>query len=156
MSGLKTFYPANRLSAALQRARPVSVEQCLRSADENLRLISAECAEHVSATLDRLESVVRDWPRQADRDYMESVFQLSLRLIGAATAAGFPKLDSAAASLCRLIEAGSESASWDRESIEIHVRSMRILRLKSTPAAAEDLLLGELAKVLAKFSAKRG
>lgn len=151
MSSLKQYFPANRLAQAVSAVKPLSVEECLKQADENLRHIAGACADHVDRTLEMIETKLREWPSHHDVAYLETLYQLSLRLIGAATTAGLPDLDRAAASFCKVLEGLAANSGWDRDPVQIHVSALRLLR---RPAAlgqgVQDLIAG-LAKMQTKY-----
>ena len=153
MTSLKQYFPANRLADTVSRARPLSVEECLKQADENLRHIQGACADHVDRTLELLETRLREWPATRDVAYLDSLYQLGLRLIGAATTAGLPDLDRGAASLCGVLEGMAGGQGWEREPIDIHVYALRLLRRPAGLGPGISHLLQGLAKVSAKFSA---
>lgn len=153
MSSLGQYFPANRLAQAVTAARPLSVEQCLRQADENLRHIAGACTDHVDRTLELLEATLRDWPSQYDTEYLETVYQLSLRLIGAATTARLPDLDRAAASFCKTLEGLMASARWERDPVAIYIGALRVLRRPTAPNGSAERLVAGLTRLQQKYTA---
>lgn len=153
MTSLKQYFPANRLADAVSRAKPLSVEECLKQADENLRHIQGACADHVDRTLELLETRLREWPAERDVAYLDSLYQLVLRLIGAATTAGLPDLDRAAASLCEVLEGLASGRGWERDPIDIHVHALRLLRRPAGLGPGVVRLLEGLTKVRTKYAA---
>jgi len=90
-------------------------------------------------------------PESPNPDYLSSLYQMVVRMIGVASAAGLPALDEAAASLSDILDAMQSGHPWERAPVEVHVRSMRLLREpKQLPDGGEQLSAG-LAKVRQRY-----
>lgn len=153
MTSLRQYFPANRLANSMATARPLSVEQCLRQADENLRQIAMACRDHLDRSLELLESTLENWPESPNIDYLSSLYHMAVRMIGVASTAGLPALDEAAASLSDVLDALQSGHAWERAPVEVHVRAMRLLREpKQLPDGGVQLLAG-LAKVRQRYKA---
>lgn len=153
MTSLRQYFPANRLANAMATARPLSVEQCLRQADDNLRHIAIACRDHLDRSLELLESRLGEWPQAPNPDYVASLYQMAVRMIGVASTAGLPALDEAAASLSDVLDAMQSGHAWERAPVEVHVRSMRLLREPGQLPDGGVQLSAGLAKVRQRYKA---
>jgi len=151
MSQLKFFFPKNRLADALHNASPRSVKECLKQADENLRQISGACLDHVDGALGALQKTASLWPDKPDPDYLASLYDFSVRLIGVASVAGLPDLDSAAKSLCDVLDGLMVRKQWDRDPVDVHVKAMHLLRTPSAIPGGPSVLLDGLLRVRKRF-----
>lgn len=152
MSSVRHLFPANRLSEALSKGRPVTVEQCLNQADENLRHIAAACADHVDMTLDLQANKMAEWPAQFDAAYLSVLYRTSVRLIGPAKTAGLHDLDRVAAGFAEVLEGMLSEKIWDRDAVAIHVGALRLLRRPKTLGSGLSDLIAGLEKVRARYS----
>lgn len=151
MSSLRRYFPSNQLSIALAKAPPRTVRECLNQANENLRHISAACLAHLDTGLDLLEATMAEWPGSADPDYLQGLYQQSLRLIGTGTVAGLPEIDRAARSLCDVLDGLITRGLWEKGPVEVHIASLRLLRSPQSLGAGVDAILEGLHHVRKRF-----
>jgi hypothetical protein len=152
MSSLQRYFPSNQLAAALSKATPRTMRECLNQANENLRHIAAACLAHVDNGLDLLEATLASWPDSKKPEYLQDLYQLSLRLIGAGTVAGLPHVDRAARSLCDVLDGLITRDLWEKGPIEVHVASMRLLRDPAALGAGAEAIVEGLQLVRARFA----
>lgn len=151
MSAVQHFFPSNALATALKKAPPRTVKECIKQADENLRLIAEACVEHVDRGLDLLEVLVGRWPEAPEEGYLDSVYDAALRMVGVASVAHLTHFDVAVKSLCEVVDGLRQRQLWDRDPVEVHVRAMRLLRSPQDLAGGEQAVLAGLNKVRERF-----
>ncbi len=147
MSDVRRHFPANRLASALAGARPASAEQALRRADENLQGMAGVCLELVERSIRLIEAAANAYPPGHDAGYLASLYRIVVSIVGAATTAGLPALDQAAASLADVLDGMMIRRTWDGAAVDVHIKSMRLLKDPSMQGENAELLLGQLARV---------
>jgi hypothetical protein len=152
MTALKVFHPPNRLALALHAAAPRSVRRGLAEAEANLKTLAGECAAHVDRELTALEAAILEWPEEIDDTYAERLYQPGVRIIGAADVAGMPQVDSAARSMCDVLDGQWTRRVWVRDAIAVHINAMRLMTQLKDPGKEADLILAGLLDVRRKYA----
>ena len=149
---LQRFFPPNRLADKLQKAPPRTVEECLKQAGANLETIAGACTNHVEEAFTQLEAGFGRWPSEPDFDYLDSIYQMSMRLVGTATVAGLPDMDRAAKSLCDVVDGLIAKSLWERGAVEVHVAAMRLLKEPAALGAGASAVVDGLLQVRKRFA----
>jgi hypothetical protein len=149
---VQRFFPPNRLADKLQKASPRTTQECLQKAGENLQQITGACANHAHEALSVLEAGLAAWPGEPDNAYLESLYQMSMRIVGVASVAGLPDLDRAAKSLCDVVDGLIAKSLWERDPIEVHVAAMRLLKEPAALGGGAGAVVDGLLQVRKRFA----
>lgn len=155
MNESRVHFPRNRLAAVISNTSPRVIRECIEQAESNLKLIAGDCAAHIETSLCRLEHNLSGWPTHPDAEYLASLYEPCLSMIGSATVAGLPDLDQAAKSLCDVLDGFWATSTWERDPVQVHIASMRLLQQPAALGAAATQVLEGLQKVRSKYKPRQ-
>lgn len=128
MTGVKKFWPTNRLKQLVAAPGGICASDAVARADERLETISESCLAGIDAKIEEISALSSARGVGGDGRSLERIYQLSNEIFAEGGAFGRAALSTAAHSLCDLTGPGHEGdgAVWD--AIDVHVQSMRVLR----------------------------
>lgn len=136
----------NRLAKVVAMPGGKRVADAVADANANLLTIREPCLEALDASLARIREVAATDLSQASLD---EIYALANEAVGLAGLFGLADLGKAAYSLCELIDSRPAGAGIGRQALDVHVESLRILRLgDALPAAERENMVAGLIAVV--------
>jgi len=145
VSSVTLTFPINKLAKLLRQPGGKSVASALRDAEQNVVRLAPSCLAEIDAVLAAVDQLVIEIPPEEEAATFKRVYDQTNAIIGLATAAGLPDFDSAAYSLCDVLDRMLRTGRMDRAVVTVHVRSMQLLRhpdALGSKASVREVLLG--------------
>lgn len=145
-------FPKTRLSEAVKEFGGLGRDDAIQGAQERLESMRGEADQAICDGISALEAIA-DAPHEKTAYSPGQMNQMLAHCDQTVTLAGtfgYKGLDDAARCLCDLLDGLQEADIRDVPSVAVHVRAMRLLAPGSPPlpAAHQDMVLTELAKIL--------
>jgi hypothetical protein len=153
MSSVSIVYPKHRLAAQLKAPGGPAVADALLAAQANLDELKPQCLSELQALVRDAEACLARIPATFSAEPLKALYAIASRGIGAGSVCGAAGADKSLVSLCDLLDHLITAGRLDREAVAVHVRTLQFLVSgQETPAAAVDMLLGQLRKVSARYA----
>lgn len=128
MTGVKKFWPKNRLKELVAAPGGIRASDAVARAEERLETISESCLAGIDAKIEELSALSVARGLEGDGQAIDRIYQLANEIFAEGGAFGRVALSTAAHSLCDLTGPGNENDGGVWDAIEVHVQSMRVLR----------------------------
>jgi hypothetical protein len=145
-------FPKTRLSELVKEFGGAGRDDAVAGAQDQLESMRGEADRVIGESICALEAIA-EAPRDETHyspDQIDQMLARSDQTVTLAGTFGYKGLDDAARCLCDLLDGLRGAPAGDVPSVAVHVRTMRLLAPGSPPlpAAHQDMVLAELAKIL--------
>jgi hypothetical protein len=129
MTGVKKFWPKNRLKQLVAAPGGMRAIDAIARAEQRLEAISETCLAGIDAKIEELSllSATRGSDGGAGPT-VDRIYQISNEVFAEGGVFGRAALSTAAHSLCELTGPGNDADGSVWEAIDVHVQSMKVLR----------------------------
>lgn len=147
MGIVKVIPYVNRLAKAIAVSGGKRVGDAIADANANLLTIQEPCLEALDVILGRIRELAA--APVPDPAALEEIYLRANEAVGLAGLFGLPDLGKAAYSLCELIDSRPAGQGVGRQALDVHVESLRILRLgDAVPAVERENMVAGLIAVV--------
>jgi hypothetical protein len=147
MGIVKVIPYVNRLAKVVSMPGGKRVGDAVADANANLLTIKEPCLEALDAILARIREIGATGNPGAP--VLEEIYERANEAVGLAGVFGLPDLGKAAYSLCELIDSRPAGEGCSRQALDVHIDSLRLLRLgDAVPAAERDNMVAGLIAVV--------
>jgi hypothetical protein len=153
MSAVRFVFPKLRLSQLLKEPGGTTVAEAVAQAQENLQSIKPTCVAELGALQEQAERALANWAPGGEAELLLEIYTYAVRAIGAGEVCGVPAVDPALTSLCDLLDHMRSNQRFDREAIQVHVQSWRLLMNPALPAGGAGAVLDGLRRVTQRYAA---
>jgi hypothetical protein len=152
-------FPKTALSELVKDFGGMNRDAAIKGAQEELESMRGQADTVIEASIAALEQIGAA-PQKADGFSSGQVYEILVRcdqIVTLAGTFGYPALDTAARCLCDLLEGLKEKSAGDIAAIRVHLRTLRLLAPGAAPlpAAQQEIVLSELAKILTHYGFDR-
>jgi len=147
-------YPKLKLAAQLREAGGQTVADSLAAADANLEALRPACLDELRGVVAMLAAASQRLADTFDAEALQELYGIAARAVGVGAVSGAPGADVALVSLCDLLDRLANAGRWDREAIEVHIRTLQLLAAQGEAlgAAATQRLLDGLRQVSDRYA----
>lgn len=153
-----TFFPKTRLSELVGRLGGLTRDDAVEAAKTQLESLRGEADSVIGVSLGQLETVIYapETPKTYSQAQLNDILALGDQIVTLAGTFGHQALDKAIRSLCDVADGLLRTKKQDVPSIQVHMRTIRMLAPGAPALSAEqtELVLSELAKILAHHGFK--
>lgn len=145
-----THFPKSRLSELVGRFGGLTREEAIAAATRELDVMRPETDKAIISTIAQMEEIVAGAAKRGDAERMRQLLPCCDQIVTLAGTFGYGSLDTAARSLCDLLDGLLNQGKEDIASIRVHIQTMRMLA-PGTALLSEKhvaLMLLELQKLL--------
>ena len=126
MSAVKKIKVENRLAKLAQTPGGVTLAEALKRADRNLDTVREDYLNVLDEQIGRIERLsAGDRP---EPHVVDELYACSNELLAVAGVFGLGELGEAAYSFCELLDRLRRTNAWSRQSVAVHVNTMKLLR----------------------------
>lgn len=154
MTGVRTFRVKSRLASLAFTPGGLPAKEAVKRAEAGIEVLRPPCLADVDASL--AEIVGRFGKGAPGRDHadLDTLYDLSSRVIECAIGLPDSGIDLAARALCEFVDQSIEHGVRDWEVIDIHIISLRLLRAEGQAMSGDQraAVIEGLAKVTRKRS----
>jgi len=151
MSSVRFVVPKLRLTQLLKEPGGMAVADAVVQAGENLVTLRPTCRTELAALLEQAEARAKAGC-ETDRELIDLMYEYAVRAIGAGEICGVPAVDPALISFCDLLDHMKTHARFDREAIDVYLRSWRLLMNPELPEAGGQAVLVGLRQVTDRYA----
>ncbi len=145
MSTATITFPTIRLAKLLRQPGGKSVAKALRDAEDAVAALAPPCLSAIDEAMASVERLVAEITPETEAETFKRLYSETNSIIGLASTAGLPEFDSAAYSLCDILDCMLRTRRMDHAVVIVHVRAMHLLRhpdAQGSKAAMRQILLG--------------
>jgi hypothetical protein len=146
-----THFPTIRLSELVKEFGGVARDDGIENAKGELEGLRDQADQVINDSIAALEAVVAQPHGTAySQDQAYQILVRGDQIVTLAGAFGYKGLDEAARCLCDLVDNRAQAGASETASVEVHIRTLRLLAPSSPQLAPEhqDRLTAELARIL--------
>jgi len=125
----KKFKVKTRLSTLAFTPGGISAKDALARADVAIEKMRDPALAAIDQTLAEMEARFGAAAANRDNEPPEDLYILSSNIIDAAVCVRQTSIDQAAKAMCDLVDLSGEMGVWDWEAVDLHLSSLRMLRL---------------------------
>ncbi len=127
MSDARIIRIKSRLSSAIGRGG-ITAKEAIARADAAVEGIRQTLVDAIDAILAEMEvRFGESSPDGSEGDY-EALYALASNIIDASACLNGSLIDKAAYALCDMVDLSAERGVWDRQTVEVHIMVLRLLR----------------------------
>jgi len=147
-------YPKLKLAAQLREAGGQTIAASIAAVNSNLETLRPACLDELRAAVAAAADAFQRMPDAFDGEALQGLYGIAARAVGIGAVSGAPGADAALVSLCDLLDRLANAGRWDREAIEVHIRTLQLLAAQGEAlgAAATQRLLDGLRQVSDRYA----
>ena len=158
MSVARRIRVPNRLATAVRTPGGKTVAEAVAGAEANLAAIRGDCIAAVDAILAAMTELSPVLKAAPGPEPLARLYALADEMIGIAPLADLPAVGAAAFSACELVDAFTETGSWNWDAVAVHLNGLKLLRAMGDDIdeAAREQVLEGLRAVVRRIATHEG
>jgi len=152
MSNVKIIRVKSKLAAQVFRSGGITASQAVKQAGNGIKSMRDAGIAMVDETLGKIDAQFGSSMKARETEDLEDLYRLSARIIDSSACLPDSGVERAARALCELVDASAMGGSLDWEAVDVHVASLKLLRMMGAQmtAAEREQVLGGLDEVIKK------